>query len=171
VSQLYLGLGRVTIAHPSALRVRLHDDRGSIVSPAWALPFRYEAAPGDLLRVYGLAGRYWVVAIVQGQGRAAIGAAGDVGLRAGGRLRLAARQAVQLHSPSLTARAKRLTSRARTAREQLARATRWARRRLDERARERSQVVEEDDHRTARRSANLAEQAVKIDGALLQIGH
>lgn len=172
--ELFLGLGRVTLTDGATLRVRLDDLWGRTVTPEWALPYRYEAAEGDLLRVYGQGGRYYVVAVVQGEGRAALGALGDLELGAGaGRLRLEGRRAVLLDGgPELTLRAReRLGLAADALREKAEQATRWARRRLEARLGQRRQVVEEDDLRTARRSSNLAERAVKVDGGLVQIGH
>ncbi len=153
------------------LRVRLSDTWGRVVVAEWALPYQYTPAPGDVLRVIGRAGRYYVTGVVRGRGRSRLAFSGDLGIRAeGGSLRLSARRGVRIVGRQVTFKAKALEVLVDSLQEKVESATRTVRGLLKERAARVSRVVEGDETQLSGRRSILAKGVVRFGGRLLKMG-
>ncbi len=165
-----LTIGRVLPGAPTeAPRVQLQDGSGDCVTPEWALPFHYAAAAGDLLRLIGQHGRYWVTGIVHGRGRNELAFRGPFTLHTSGELRLRGCGGVRLQAPEIELRAVTAESDARTIvqhSEELHCAIDGA---LEERAGQCARTIDGEDAQLANRHETVAAHVAKIDAELLRL--
>ena len=94
----FLGVATVCELDPE-IRVALPS--GEAVTANLALGQHYDAAIGDQLLVIGNEDGHWIIGIVHGKGRFILQHAGDIEIRAGGKLSLVAKKGMSLAAPSL----------------------------------------------------------------------
>lgn len=153
---------------PRALRVGLSS--GAVVEATWAIPYRYEARPGDLLLVVGREDRYYALSVLSGRGRSVLAMRGAGLLRAeGGKLKLKAERGVRLQAPRVTLRGQRLESTVRVLQEKLGSACARIARGVFERAGASRRVIEGDDWHSAGARTLVAADAVTFNGDLIRV--
>lgn len=106
LSDEYLGAATVIEGRGRALTLEMPG--GAVVQATLALAFSYEPAPGDVLLVIGRRGSYWGIGLLQGSGKTSLAFEGDVDLRAGGTLRIAGGEGVEIEAPRAELRAGKL---------------------------------------------------------------
>jgi len=143
---------------------------GESVEATWALPYRYQAAPGDLLLVVSRGERHYALNVLQGRGRSVLAFAGDGLLRAeGGKLRLRGAAGVRLRGPRLTLRAQALALVTRVLHEKLDQARSCIKGRAFSRAGASRRVLEGDDWHSAGERTLVAADAVTFNGDLIRV--
>lgn len=172
MSGVFVGSAEVLAVEPDGRpRVRVLGGACETTVATWALPFRYEPRPGDLLLVYGKQGRYWVTGVERGRGRSQLVFGGDAELRAaGGSLQFGADAGVRLDAPEVLVEADQLELDAGQNVQRIGEADTTVRGVLDERAGASERVVDGDENVTAGRSETVAARAVRIDGDVLRLG-
>lgn len=104
----YLGPATVTRAEPGALEAKLPS--GDVVAPRLALAFPFAPASGDSLLLIGQDDRYFVIGVIESEGQTQLRFRGDVAVRAvNGTLGLEADQGIDLRSPEIAIRTKKLS--------------------------------------------------------------
>jgi hypothetical protein len=167
-----LHVGAATVIGPDEAgrpRVRLDDGRLTEVTAAWALPYRYAPAAGDLVWTVGKGARHWVVGVLRGRGRAELAFAGDVELGAAGALRLAGDEGLRLVGRVVTLRARAVEVVARALDERLESASRLVAGVLEEVAGRVLRLTDEEEAVVAGEVAILAEDAVVLTGEVVQV--
>lgn len=149
--------------------VRLQDGLATEVTAEWALPYRYTAAPGDLLWTISRRSRTWVLGVAHGRGRSELAFRGDAALRAGGTLRLAADRGLRLVGKVVTLRARALEVLAQALEEKLGWASRLVKGALDEVAGSALRVTEGEECLAAGSVTILAEEVARLDGDVVQV--
>lgn len=150
------------------LRVLLSS--GERVEVIWALPYRYQACPGDLLLVVSRGERHYALNVLQGRGRSVLAVAGDGLLRAGaGKLRLRGERGVKLRSARVTLRAQVLSRVARVVHEKVDQARASIRGKVFSRAGSSRRVLEGDDWHSAGERTLVAADAVTFNGDLIRV--
>ncbi|TPW14355.1 MAG: hypothetical protein FD129_1100 [bacterium] len=114
---LILGPAVVRGAMEGALLV---DIDGTLHRAQMALVYPYRPVAGDVVLVLGHEGRMYVTGVLDGKGLTRLDFPGDVELRAAGRMRLEARQGVELDSGRITMRADQLDMAVTTLRQTMA---------------------------------------------------
>jgi hypothetical protein len=103
----YLGPAEVTLARGPTLEVELPGGRR--IQPAIALALPYAPVAGDVLLVIGRGEAYYVIGVIQGQGRIALTFHGDVELSSlDGKVIVAGQRGVELHGPEIDVQAGKL---------------------------------------------------------------
>jgi hypothetical protein len=159
---------------PATVRA-VEDDHLVVDLPsgeAWArlaLGYPYRPAQGDVVLVAGESELY-VIGVLAGRGKTVFEAAGDLEIRASGRLRLESGVAMELTSPTVRMRADKVEVAARAIFERAVNCYRWVKETLQTRAgRLRTRV---DGHSTlaAERILQSAAKEVKINGRQIHLG-
>ncbi|MDZ4803529.1 MAG: DUF3540 domain-containing protein [Candidatus Eisenbacteria bacterium] len=114
---LILGPAIVRGAMEGALLVDIH---GELHRAQMALVYPYRPVPGDIVLVLGQGDTLYVTGVLDGKGLTRLDFPGDVELRAAGKLRLGAKEGVELDSEQITMRADRLVMTVTTVRQQMA---------------------------------------------------
>jgi uncharacterized protein DUF3540 len=86
---------------------------GGVREATVALAYDYEPAAGDTVLTIADGDGCWIIGVLAGSGRRTVTAAGDLELRAGGKLRISADEGVEIEGPRLDVRVGALTSFAR----------------------------------------------------------
>ena len=150
------------------LSVLLGD--GRLVEPVWALPYRYEAQPGDLLLIVSRGERHYALSVLQGRGQRRLAFRGDALVRAeGGALRLRGDRGVRLAGPRVSLRAQALETVARVVHQKLGELSSRIKGRLFERAGSSRRVIEEDDWHSAGERTLVAEDSLLFNGDLIRV--
>lgn len=149
--------------------VRLQDGLATELTAEWALPYRYVAAPGDLLWLISRGSRAWALGVAHGRGRSELAFRGDATLRAGGTLRLQADRGLRLVGKVVTLRARALEVLAQALEEKLGWASRLVKGALDEVAGSALRVTEGEECLTAGSVTVLAEEVARLDGDVVQV--
>jgi len=158
-----------------AVEVVLLDGSNQRLRPAFALPFLYRPAPGDILAVVGRRGdrdgsATWVIGLLVARGRSHLAFRGDVTIGGGGDLSLIADGGVKLQAPVIKLQGDCISlvadvqvQRARSSDTVLTGVS-------DERAGDCSRMVDGEDLQIAARHLTVASGVVKRDSELLQLG-
>jgi hypothetical protein len=162
--------GRVLPPAPSgATRLQVLDDTCAIVTPEWALPFHYAAEPGDLLRLIGQHGHYWVTGVMHGKGRSTLAFRGPTTLHAHGELRLRGCGGVRIQAPQVELRAAATVASATTIVQHAEELHTAVHELLEERAGQCARTIDGEDTQMAQRHETVAAHAVRMDAALLRL--
>jgi hypothetical protein len=102
----YLGPARVVGGGPTQVDVELPTGRR--VSARLALAFAYAARVDDTMLVIGGPSGHYVIGVLSGAGVSVLEVPGDIELRAGGELRLAAERGVRVDAPVVEMRSAKL---------------------------------------------------------------
>lgn len=153
----------------------IRDDRVVLKTPSGeaeaelALAYPYRPARGDLVLAIG-EDKLYVIGVLRGRGKSSFSVPGDLEIRAGGTLDLAAERAVTIRSPHVTLRADRLETVARAAFERFVDSYRWVKD-LCQVAAGRSRVlVDGAATLNAERIVERARKDVMIDGSRINLG-
>ena len=98
-----VGLAVVEALDPEGRALVRMDGCPQLLRAEWALPFRYRPTRGDQVRIARQDDRAWVLAVVEGRGRAQLVFAAGLRLRAE-TLRLSSQVSVKLRAPRLRLR-------------------------------------------------------------------
>jgi len=167
---IYVGQAKVLSCEPDGRpRVLILGGNCETTVCDWAIPFRYEPRPGDLLQVLGQASRFWVTGVAHGAGHSHLAFRGDTEWRAEGPLTLEGNGGVRLDSPTVRIEADEVESEAEHVVQRVDDIDSEVSSTIDERAGECSRSIDGDDEQTAARHSTVAKHAVKIDGSLLRL--
>lgn len=148
---------------------RLADGLGTETTVEWALPFRYQPAPGDQLVVIGRAGRHWAIGVRLGRGRSELAFRGSIALAAKGALRLRADRGVRLLGKVISLRAGRLEVAVRALEERAGSVLRVVEGTLEELAGSVLRLTAGEEAVIAKDVTIMAEELVKMDGDPVQV--
>ena len=105
----YLGPADVVRVDGPAIHVSLPPEGDPrVVRAELALAFPYEPALGDTLLVIGKGDAHYVIGVLRGAGRSVLSLPGDIGLHAGGELRLSGDKGVRIDGPEVEIQAGKL---------------------------------------------------------------
>ncbi|MEZ6037396.1 MAG: hypothetical protein R3F29_07945 [Planctomycetota bacterium] len=167
---IYVGPARVLSLEPDGRpRVQALGGAHDQALAEWALPFHYQATPGELLLVVGRRGGYWVTGIVAGSGESTLAFRGDVTLHAHGPLVAGGDGGLRIDSPAICIEAEDLDSEVEHAVQRVGEFDAEVSGAHEERLGQSDRIVDEDDQVTAARHETIAAKAVRIDGSLLRI--
>jgi hypothetical protein len=167
---VYVGPARVLSTEADGrVRVQVLGGACDTTTADWAIPFRYEAVPGDLLLVLGQLGRYWVTGIVQGRGRSQMAFQGHTELKARGTLHLGGDGGVRLDGPEIRIESEQFESEAEHVVQRIGDLDSEIVDTIDERLGECARIIDEEDEQIAARHSTVAKHAAKIDGGLLRL--
>jgi hypothetical protein len=164
---LTLGPAIVRGAMDGALLV---DIDGELHRAQMALVYPYRPVPGDIVLVLGQNDRIYVTGVLDGKGLTRLDFPGDVELRAAGRLRLDAKEGVELASEQITLRAERLLTLVTNVRQQIASLYQHVTGTLQTIAGRQRTTVEGDSTLHARKIVRKAEDDVVVDGRTIKLG-
>ena len=164
---LILGPATVRGAMEGALLV---DIDGELHRARMALAYPYRPVVGDIVLVLGQDDNVYVTGVLDGQGLTRLDFPGDVELRAAGRMRLDAKQGVELDSERIVLRANRLEMTVTSIRQQAASWVQHVTGTLRTIAKRQQVTVEEQSSLHAKKIVRKAEDDVIIDGRTIKLG-
>jgi hypothetical protein len=135
-----------------------------------AVAFPYAPQRGDIVLVLATAESAYIIGVLKAIGPTRLDLPGDVVVRAGGRLRLAAGDAVEIESPDVRIRADRVETTARAVFERVKDAYRWAQDVVQTTAGRVRTLVSGTATLQAERIVETATKDVKIDGERINLG-
>ena len=168
LTMTYLGPAKVLAAAGNRARLEVLDE------PIWAvlaLASPYRPAAGDLVLAIAQAGAWYVIGVIEGQGKTMLSVPGDLEISAPrGRIEISAARGVRLKSAEVSLVADRLEVAARSVFERFGEATRWVKAAFQLRAGRMRTCVEQDYDLMADRIVQRAEHDVRIDGSKIHLG-
>lgn len=135
-----------------------------------AVAYPYAPQRGDIVLVLASGDSTYIVGVLKAIGPTRLDLPGDVVVRAGGRLRLAAGDAVEIESPDVRIRADRVETTARAVFERVKDAYRWAQDMVQTTAGRVRTLVSGSATLHAERIVETASKDVKIDGERINLG-
>jgi len=135
-----------------------------------ALAIPYQPAVGDTVLAIGQGAAWYVIGVLQGSGKTTLAVPGDLSIRSGGAIELAAPKGVTLKSPSVRIAADKLEVVARSVFERFAHATRWVKETFQIRSGRLRTRVDGTYDVKADRIVERARGDVKIDGEQIKLG-
>jgi hypothetical protein len=150
--------------------VLLVDIDGELHRAQMALAYPYRPVPGDIVLILGQDDRMYVTGVLDGKGLTRLDFPGDVEVRAAGKLRLEARQGVELDSDQITLRADRLLMMVTTVRQQMASLFQHVTGTLRTIAGRQRTSVEGHSTLHAKRIVRKAQDDVIVDGRTIKLG-
>lgn len=168
-----VGVGPATVLEGGATHVRVRLQDGSEAEAQLALAFLYQPVKGDVLLVLRSGDDCYGIGVLYAQATPGISVAGDLALHAvGGKLKLVGDEGVVIHTPNeATLSAGTLKTIATDVVDKVGTVTSWIKKQLNVRAGEETRVIEGTQTTRSKRSYHLAEEAIKVDGHQVHLGH
>jgi hypothetical protein len=148
----------------------LVDIDGALHRAQMALAYPYRPETGDVVLVLGQDDRMYVTGVLDGQGLTRMDFPGDLELRAAGRVRIAAKEGVDLDSCAVTIRANRIDMIAESVKEQFGSLLTRVSGTLRTMAGRQRTTVEESSSLHAKKIVRKAEGDVVVDGRQIKLG-
>ena len=135
----------------------------------WAIPFRYEPAPADLLLTVSRGQNAWITGIVSGRGSSRLAFAGDIALSAAGDLGVGADGGVRIAAPEVLVEAPIQECETEETIQRIGSLDTTVTTEIEDRAGTCERTIDGDDDQLAARHSTVARHRVKIDGGLLRL--
>ena len=167
---VYVGLAQV-LSRESDGRPRVTILGGTCETTIadWAIPYRYEAQPKDLLQVLGQDGRYWVTGIAQGKGLSHVAFQGHTKWHADGTMHLSGDGGIRFDSPEVRIETDTLESEANHIVQRIDSFDSCIPGTHNERAGTSERIIDEDDEQTAAKHKVVAAHAAKLNAELIRL--
>ncbi len=163
---VYVGPG--TVIDITDDRVRLALPTGTAVAEL-ALAYPYTPVAGDIVLAFG-EDELYIIGVIRGRGKSCFVVPGDMQIRAGGAIDIAAERAITIRSPQLALRADRIETVARAAFERFVDCYRSVRDLFQTTAGRSRTVVDGPATLNAERIIQRARKDVQIDGSRINLG-
>lgn len=165
----YLGPAEVTEARGPTLEVELPDGRR--IQPTISLALPYAPVTGDVLLVIGRGEAYYVIGVIQGQGRTTLAFHGDVELSSlDGKVIVAGQRGVELHGPEIDVHAGKLRMVAGAVVQRFTSVCQRVTELLSVHAGESHMLVDEGSFAQSKRAVLQTEETVTINGKEIHLG-
>jgi hypothetical protein len=163
-------LGPASVLDKVGTKLLLDVDGAEVCAvPALASPYQCEI--GDRVLVAGQGGDWYVIGVIQGQGKTRFTAAGDLEFRAPqGRIEFVAERGIQLRGPTVQLVARKIETAARALVERFDSVHRWVRDSIQLRAGRIHTNVESTYRMKAGRIVERAKGDVRLDGRKIHLG-